>query len=88
MSFLSGFCRSLLLREGFKPGQRSLVMSSLSGFCRSLLLREDFKPGQRSLVMSSLSGLCRSLLLREDFKLVKIFPRVDHGSTSLKLSLE
>ena len=44
MSFLSGFCRSLLLREDFKPGQRSLVMSSLSGLCRSLLLREDFKP--------------------------------------------
>ena len=50
MLSLSGFCRSLLLREDFKPGQRSLVMSSLSGLCRSLLLREDFKPGQRSLV--------------------------------------
>ena len=43
MSSLSGLCRSLLLREDFKPGQRSLVMSSLSGLCRSLLLREDFK---------------------------------------------
>ena len=32
----------ILLREDFKPGHRSLVMSFLSGFYRSLLLREDF----------------------------------------------
>ena len=65
---LSGLCRSLLLREYFKPGQRSLVMSSLRGLCRSLLQREDFEPGQRSLVTLSLSGLYMSLLLREDYK--------------------